>query len=147
MNFVCLESPSINKLFTFFLDEVIDCEEIWLIKNIHESISASIPITENSDWKGDVDVSQLPSGTLCVGSTEPATSKANYRFWQGLACTSLTFPDKQSRLHRHKTQRLEKLAAEGLISFHCGEEQTFLSPPGQTIKWTWGRLAREDNQV
>lgn len=40
--------------------------------------------------------------------------KANYRFWHGAAgpaCTNLAFPDKQSRPHRHKTQRLEKLAA------------------------------------
>lgn len=49
MNFVCLESPSINKLFTFFLDEVIDRGEIWLIRNMHDSISASIMITGNSD--------------------------------------------------------------------------------------------------
>lgn len=44
------------KRFPFFLDEVIDHEELWLIGNINEYILADITITGKSDGRGDVDV-------------------------------------------------------------------------------------------
>ena len=40
MNSVCLkDSPFVDKVFTFFLGEVIEHEEIWLIRNINEILS------------------------------------------------------------------------------------------------------------
>lgn len=44
------------KRFPFFLDEVIDHEELWLLGNINEYILADITITGKSEGRGYVDV-------------------------------------------------------------------------------------------
>lgn len=64
------------KRFPFFLDEVIDHEELWLIGNINEYILADITITGKFEGRGDVDVEQLPQ-VLCGWDSQnwrPASS-------------------------------------------------------------------------